>query len=219
VKIVIQCAGSKRLDANTLIYDGVIANFVASAKLAPATELGRFVTPDDAVGESSMTWRELLLTSQGMQSGLLTAGELYRPRVYRELLASYGSENVFILSAGWGLVRADFRLPKYDITFSSQAEKYKRRKISDTFMDFNQLPDGPDPVVFFGGKHYRPLLNSLLSSQQRPKIAFFRSERSAKCEILDGWEMRPYITSKLTNWHYDAAATFATGHLQIGDRL
>ena len=217
MKVIIQCSGSKRSDARTLTYGGIIANFVANAKLAPPSKSETSVTPDDAIAGSSMTWRELLLRSQGVQSGLLTVAELYRPRVYRQLVASYGPENVFILSAGWGLIRADFRLPNYDITFSSQAEKYKRRKASESFSDFNQLSDGTDPVVFFGGQNYRPLLNTLLLSHQRQKIAFFRSEGNAKPGFFRGWDMRPYITPKLTNWHYDAAAAFATGHLRIGD--
>ena len=54
-----------------------------------------------------------------------------RPSVYRELVHALGAENVFILSAGWGLLSADFLTPNYDITFSATAERYKRRRVRD----------------------------------------------------------------------------------------
>jgi hypothetical protein len=37
----------------------------------------------------------------------------------------FGLENVYVLSASWGLIRADFLTPYYDITFSSSADAYK----------------------------------------------------------------------------------------------
>jgi hypothetical protein len=40
------------------------------------------------------------------------------------LVEKFGIEKVFILSAGWGLIRADFLTPNYDITFSGSAEAF-----------------------------------------------------------------------------------------------
>ncbi|MHB0665642.1 hypothetical protein ACX4MV_12140, partial [Roseomonas mucosa] len=88
--------------------------------------------------------------------GLWIAGKLYRPKAYALLLEKLGIERLFILSAGWGLVRADFLLPDYDITFSTSAEPWKRRRASDKFSDFNALERTQEDIVFLGGKDYLP---------------------------------------------------------------
>jgi hypothetical protein len=56
--------------------------------------------------------------------GLYPAYRLYENRVYGRLVEAFGVENIYILSAGWGLIRADFLTPYYDITFSHSAEGY-----------------------------------------------------------------------------------------------
>ena len=92
--------------------------------------------------------------------GLLPAWQLYDRPVYRELVHALGAENVLILSAGWGLLSADFLTPNYDITFSTTAERYKRRRVRDRYRDFCMLSgDRIEPVVFLGGKDYVPLRN------------------------------------------------------------
>ena len=109
--------------------------------------------PDD-LARDGRTWRSHLLDynrrAEGDSLGLLPAWQLYRPPVYSELAAAFGLENLFILSAGWGLLAADFLTPYYDITFTNQADRYKRRYAGrDRFADFRMLPDDRDqPVVF-----------------------------------------------------------------------
>jgi hypothetical protein len=65
---------------------------------------------------------------------------------------------VFVLSAGWGLIRSDFLTPNYDITFTSQAESYKRRDANDpSFKDFKQLTsDAQDEIFLLASKAYSP---------------------------------------------------------------
>ena len=78
---------------------------------------------------------------------LLPAWQLYSPPTYKLQL--------YILSAGWGLIRADFLTPNYDITFSSarNVEKFKRRTRRATYRDFCLAPTvAAEPIVFFGGK-------------------------------------------------------------------
>ncbi|BAU49572.1 hypothetical protein SVA_3024 [Sulfurifustis variabilis] len=53
-------------------------------------------------------------------------GTPYRPGRVRD---------VFILSAGWGLIGAAFLTPVYDITFSNSADDYKRRRRRNQFDD------------------------------------------------------------------------------------
>jgi len=65
----------------------------------------------------------------------------------------FGVKNVYILSAGWGLICADFLTPAYDITFSPSAAPYKRRRKTDRYEDFRMLPDKAErEIVFFGGQ-------------------------------------------------------------------
>jgi hypothetical protein len=52
------------------------------------------------------------------------------------------------LSAAWGLVGANYLLPEYDITFSTMAESYKRRRKQNVYRDFCALKDESDDIVF-----------------------------------------------------------------------
>ncbi len=95
--------------------------------------------------------------------GLLPAWRLYRHPTYELLFRRIGPERLYVLSAGWGLVRADFLVPNYDITFSKAGNvpKFKRRGGQDVYNDF-ELPSGiADPLVFFGGRDYIPLFTKL----------------------------------------------------------
>jgi len=140
MKIVIQCAGRKVQDAGALKdANGQPVLFVANPALAPPAEGCTYARPDDPAG-NGLTWREFLVQynykyrrNGANPSGLLPAYQLYAPEIYRQLVARFCVHNVFILSAGWGLIRADFLTPKYDITFSASAHRYRRRSILDPF--------------------------------------------------------------------------------------
>jgi hypothetical protein len=73
--------------------------------------------------------------------------------------------NVYILSAGWGLIEASFLTPQYDITFSQSAEEtYIRRRTGDHYRDFCRLRKQDDDIAFLGGKDYVSLFCSLTSA-------------------------------------------------------
>ena len=91
------------------------------------------------------------------------------------MVKAYGTERVYILSAGWGLIRADFLTPDYNITFS-QAPKGNKRTKSTRFDDLCLLTqDSKDPIVFFGGKSYVPLFCELTRSFSGRKVVFYNS--------------------------------------------
>jgi hypothetical protein len=137
--------------------------------------------------------------------GCLRAFDLYRPSIYGELSSALGYENCFILSAGWGLVRGDFRLPGYDITFSSQAEKGKRRRKHDPYDDFNHIRGVQEEVVVFAGLSYLPLLERLLREHRGQKTLYYKSDRFVR---QPGYRYSHFETRRCTNWHYDAAKSF-----------
>ena len=143
--LVIQCAARKNPEAGYLRgRDERKVMFVADPGIAPIDPNCSYARPDDT-SDTGKPWRTILREYNADPGhnplGLLPAWKLYKNATY-ELLADHcGPEHFYILSAGWGLIRADFLTPAYDITFSPGAEKHKRRRKKDQYDDFNMLPE------------------------------------------------------------------------------
>jgi hypothetical protein len=215
--VVIQCAATKRSDAGHLVTsNGELVTFVAYPKMAPRNSGQVYARPDDLL-EDGTSWRQLLQRYNASPGGnplrLYPAYQLYQNKTYGLLVDRFGSRTMYILSAGWGLVRADYLLPFYDITFSPSAEAYKRRRKSDSYDDFLLLPgDAARDIVFFGGMGYLPLFRSLTNTSQGAKTVFFNSARTPQCE---GCTLRRFETAAKTNWHYECARAFLDGAIRI----
>lgn len=219
--VVIQCAGRKRTDAGHLIQsDGRNVMFVGSPSLIPNKERKEnhiYAHPDD-LADTGQSWRDELLRYNEEPNDnpfrLLPAWKLYRNPTYALLKEKYGTDSLFILSAGWGLISASFLTPNYDITFStSKVDKYKRRRPNDRFNDLNQLPiDYDEPAVFFVCPAYIPLASRLIDRFKGPCYLFKRSQDVTKS---NGFIPREYETSVSTNWHYTCAKDFAVGKIGI----
>ena len=219
--VVIQCAGTKAPSAGHLALEsGRRVKFVADPKDAPKDRSMSYRRPDDPAF-SGMSWREVLVEYNQApvdnRLNLLPAWTLYEPRacprLYAELAEAYGVENVFILSAGWGLVAADFLLPDYDITFSNQAASYKRRRKRDRYEDFSMLPtDLAGPIVFLGGTDYVALFCSLTRDVEARRIVFHYSgtpPRAMNCEL------RRFEAASPRNWHYECANALIRGQIRV----
>lgn len=213
MKIVIQCAASKDPAAGMMTTsDGTSVLFVADPARAPTRTDVVYARPDD-LAEDGQRGRDVLLHYNQQPGsnplGLLPAWRLYRHPAYGKLVERFGAANVCILSAGWGLIRADFLTPAYDITFSAQAEPFKRRRPSDAYADFNLL-EGQDnePVAFFGGKDYLPLFCRLTENYPGRRIAVFNSATEPQAH---GVRFVRYHTRTRTNWHYEAVNAFLDG--------
>ena len=215
--VVIQCAASKRSDAGHLVTaTGELVDFVAHPQIAPRDSDRVYARPDDLC-ENGTSWRRLLLKYNDDPGGnplrLYPAYQLYENKVYGRLVDRFGLENVYVLSAGWGLIRADFFTPYYDITFSSSADAYKRRRKTDRYDDFRMLPsDAKNDIVFFGGKDYLPLFCSLTDTIRSRTIAFFNS---ASIPQFSGCTFRRFQTTTRTNWHYECANAVLDGLIRI----
>jgi hypothetical protein len=213
--IVIQCAASKQSGAGDLLSaSGKPVIFVADPLAAPADARLIYALPDYPSAHG-MSWREVLLKYNEHPGdnplGLYPAWKLYKEGTYGRLVDRFGLEKVYILSAGWGLIRADFLTPYYDITFSPSAEKYKRRRKTDRYLDFRMLPDETaEDILFFGGKDYLPLFCSLTSAIKSKKTVFYNSARVPKVE---GCTLERFETRTMTNWHYECANAFLDGAL------
>ena len=189
--------------------------FVADPKQIPDDTECVYTHPDD-LSESGITWRERLLrynVEPGTNPlGLLPAWELYQDPVYSRLVKAYGIDRVYILSAGWGLITADFLTPDYNITFSQAPKGIKRNK-STRFNDLCLLSqDSKDPIVFFGGKNYVSLFCELTRPFNCRKVVFYNSATPPRAP---GCELKRFVTDRRTNWHYECADRFIDGEVEI----
>lgn len=211
-----QCAASKRADAGHLkTLTGTPVSFVAQPGAAPASTNHVYARPDD-LSDTGLSWRQVLLAynerPDGNSFGLLPAYRLYENSTYGKLVERFGLRHVYILSAGWGLIRADFLTPYYDITYSQLADDYKRRRKSDLYKDLCMLPaQVDDEIVFIGGKDYLPLFVSLTSSIQASKTVYYNSSQQLR---VHGCRSERFQTNRRTNWHYECAATLMHGMLR-----
>lgn len=215
--IVIQCAARKRADAGYLTTrNGERVFFVADPDKAPKNASVTYAHPDEA-SDTGEPWRKRLMryneTPGNNPLGLLPAWQLYENETYALLVKKYGADRLFILSAGWGLLSADFLTPLYDITFSAQAEPYKRRRRGSRYEDFRMLPSETDePVVFFVGKAYIPLACALTADVRGPRHLFYSSQTAPDAR---GCNLIRYETRTRTNWHYECAKAFMDGRIAI----
>jgi hypothetical protein len=213
--VVIQCAARKRRDAGHLKSPaGQLVTFVAKPNTARASDETLYAHPDDLSGYGG-TWRDFLLEYNENPSNnpvrLLPAWHLYESSTYDRLVDRLGVDKVFILSAGWGLIRADFLTPYYDITFAPSAEAYKRRRQGDRYRDFCMLPPATrEDVVFFGGRDYLPLFCSLTNELSVTRTVFYNS---ARVPPVSGCELVRFHTATRTNWHYECAKALLDGAL------
>lgn len=109
--VVIQCAARKQCHAGHLrTLDGRNVMFVAQPDSVPSDGSQVHARPDD-VSDRGDSWRTVLEQYNAAPGsnplGLLPAWRLYRNPTYDMLAERVGLQRLYILSAGWGLIRAD----------------------------------------------------------------------------------------------------------------
>jgi hypothetical protein len=146
--------------------------------------------------------------------GLLPAWQLYQNQTYSLLADRYGPESFYILSAGWGLIGADFLTAKYDITFKHiKGQEHTRRFKSDHFNDLRMLPENTDQlVVFFVSKEYIRLACDLAKGVKGPRYLFYNSKAVPDAP---GCILKNYATRTRTNWQYECAKAFMDGKIGV----
>lgn len=215
--VVIQCAASKKPDAGYLQRrDGRKVLFVAYPENVPADMPYAYARPDD-IADTGRSWRDELLRYNDAPGnnplGLLPAWQLYENETYALLAERYGKDRLYILSAGWGLIAADFLTPKYDITFSAQADGFKRRSKKDRYNDLRMLPvDTEEPVVFFVSKEYVRLTCELTNGLKSRRYLFYNSKTGPDAPDCI---LKKYDTRTRTNWQYECAKAFMDGRIGV----
>ncbi len=213
-KVVMICAGGKH---NSFFKAYPKENFINKPKLSNEHH------PDDKMNDKKTSWRDYLIKNQS-DTNLKKAFDLYNPtktkypNIYINLFNRYKS-NFFILSAGWGLVNSDYRLPNYNITFSSSSKnKNAIRKNKSIYKDFNQFYDvnmvplisPEEDIIYVGGNDYLELFYKLTENLPNRKIIYFNSKNNPK-PIFGNYLYRRYIINYSTNWHYELANKISNG--------
>lgn len=214
MRIVMQCAGSKRADAGSFVTaDGRRVVFVARPDLVENSAAVLHAHPDQPSDRIGQTWRDRVIEANDRRNenpfGLVPAADLYTPPAYANLANFVGIGKLFILSAGWGLAAGNYLLPAYDITFSGSAERHKRRRVGQLFHDFNAFDaESKEATVFLGGKDYLPLFLNLTAGAKGERHVFYNS---AMPQRAPGCTLHRFPTSRRTNWHYECAEALARG--------
>jgi len=217
MKIVIQCASGKAPNAGFFQEDGENILFVAKPSLGLGNKRFLYKSPSDISRNGTMYIENLSQYNRRSNNpyNLLPAYKLYSNDVYRALVIKYGLENIFILSAGWGLIRSDFLTPIYNITFSTakNVNPEFRRKKSDVYHDLCHLPlDSTEDLVFIGGQSYQFLFDKLTQNYFGNRVVLYNSENIPQ---LKNCKLIKFVTTQRTNWHYTCAKQLIDGIINI----
>ena len=224
-KVVMICAKTKHNNTHISVNNQTI-----KFKAVSNPENFEFL-PDDPKPNDNCTWRQWI---EGNQNNAIPAlgYNLYRPKnpfneVYLNLNEKF-DDRLFILSAGWGLVKANFRLPNYDITFSGNNPANLRvfQNLNPPFNDFNHLTynhnvglnSENEDIVFIGSPDYIPLFIKLTQNLKCRKIIYWKRMKPKPIPIElpipnNTFLYRFYNTAKNRNWHYELAQKYADGEI------
>ncbi len=227
MKVIIQCCSGK--EEKYITFNGKPIKLVSDPdKKCDKSDSFEYYRPDSEIVNNQITWRDIveLCNKKDQQPyGLLKAVFLYKPRnnphIYRDI-ANFpdlcGLKNFFILSAGWGLVRGDYFLPSYDITFNKEALPCSQRdykKDRGKFHDFNHLKECKinehENIYFFGAKDYLPFYYDLTKDISGRKVIYYKSEKTKKEK---GYVYIKYDKKINTNWHYSCVKDFIAGQIE-----
>lgn len=216
MKIVISCSGKK--NGTNLKYMDNEISFISNPSPLLGSGISHYFRPDDIIPDEKRTWRDYIITQT--DRGLLKAYELYKNPIYKALHDKFKTD-LYILSAGWGLVNSEFYIPKYDITFSTRGDILSRRTAEDIFNDFNHLKgiDESEKIIFFGGSDYINFFYELTKSLPNRKIIFYKKKDIPqkypflKQDLLV--KLLKFESRANTNWHYGCAKKFLNNELEL----
>ena len=232
-QILIQCAGKKNNTYTFDNYQGKKVEFISDIESndLPNSNNSIYVNPNEAISEDSdKTWIDKLKEYNKNKlnpNGFCQAWELYENPIYADIKKKVGKENMFIASAGWGIVKASYWLPNYDITFSRPPKGKKKNYIIRSsaqneiaqWDDINAFHDSNIKIYdlhIFCGKKYLRLINKLITDRQiDPNMItlYIRNnepnfnEWEIYCKLIK-WTHPDPKKDRNTNWHYDCAEDF-----------
>lgn len=214
MKIVFPCASKK--NKTPFIYNSKEICFVSQPKAN--TEKKIFVTPDEAIMNENLTWRSII-NKQENRNDLTKAYELYKHEIYKMLYEKF-KNNLYIFSAGWGIVSAEFKLPDYDITFSSgkKIQECTKRKKEQHFDDFNHLNgvDKNEKIIFIGLEKYLNSFLSLVAKLPNEIIIFHKNKNTLSLKgTSEKIKFKKFERGTNRKWHYLCAEELIKNKLDI----
>ena len=212
-KVVMMCSKSKQNDSE-LIFNNNNNNNTITFKAITNEVINQFKPDDDIPGNINYSWRNYVSNNQNHINLPYRAYELYTENVYHELFMTFGNR-LYIESAGWGIVNAEFRLPNYDITFSDNInEETIRHYQAGNFNDYNQLIVSPkDDIIFIGTEKYLPLFFYLTNQLPNRKIIYWKKHNTPINYPIPNHSFiyRRYISNNPRKWFYELANEIADG--------
>jgi len=177
-KVVLTCASNKHPN-NELQYNGNQIDFIWSNN----PNIPNSYNPLSSIPNNNINWKNHIdQINQGMLiSNIVSAYDLYNPKApFQNIYVTLHNcflNRFYIASAGWGIIKNEFRLPSYNITFSGNNNNGNYRNPNNGFInDFNHLlPDNED-IIFFGGKKYLKQFIFLTQNLPNRKIVFYNSQ-------------------------------------------
>lgn len=209
IKIVIQCAGRKT-PANSLCLNKKPISFVARP-----SENNEHAPWDKTPYDNFETWIDYIRHYNDINvnnpENLAQAGCLYSHPTYTTLINRFGANNVSILSAGWGLVRATDYIPTYNITFSTAQNVPRNSRITPTHRAQhlsvrNAVTEKAEVHLFLTPK-YLAYWSEVNFAQDNTCILHWRAGQSMPAN-WQGDVVNHDCGNARTNWHYIAAQQF-----------
>ncbi|MBN2695885.1 class I SAM-dependent methyltransferase [bacterium] len=225
MRVVITCCGQK--NGESLFYNGDYIDFISHTNKIETNNKEStkklYFHPDDLIPNESKSWRDLIEdgnSSTLYNLNILPAYQLYNHPIYNLLFQKY-RDKLYIFSAGWGVVQAEYKLPKYDITFSQKdsiPEFIKRDRDDSRFKDFNQLENDAETTILIAGKDYVLPFCELTKDLNCVKIIVYTSD--------DVLQNNPYLensdfifyhykTDTESNWYYEFANRLINGEFKM----
>jgi hypothetical protein len=213
---VLTCSSDKQNNSEMLYFNNNVPQLI---------ELNATIglRPDDLTYVEEYTWREYIENNQ--QNGIIPfmAYQLYTKNAYCMLRDAF-EDRFFIQSAGFGIVRSNYRLPKYNITFTVNNEINRRNYFpngQDGYQDFNhllELDNNREDIVYVGGKSYVKQFIELTRALPNRKVIFYIGSPIHNNYINAGenfifHQYYPENPNQRTNWQYGLARDLAHGHI------
>jgi hypothetical protein len=172
---------------------------------------------DDEIPGENRTWRDLVLNGQNNPNlDMARAYLLYRPKIdpdiYRDFYNKF-KNRFYIFSSGWGIVRAEFKIPAYNIAdITDSAFPNMLNHLKD---DYVKSYRDSEVILFAGSAYVAPFRAMTQSIPYRKKTivrycektpnekeALYKNPNKGDFYYLD------YKTNNPRNWHYRAAREF-----------
>lgn len=231
MKAVIQCAMTKNEKSATFTMNGAAQTFVATPsgvnEVRPWDEIPTMIgkTWIDCAHAYGIPAEWVMYKDAGIGisgNGQLTeCGTLYlprkSPRVYQDLVEKLGKENVYILSAGWGLVRADARIPTYNVTFNEQAPLYAQvtPENRSKYPAYSNVIAGADEIhLFITPNYFDYWTRSFMGKDNHRQryVLHWKDGANNRPENIQERNIHLHELGKLkTNWQYAAVYQFIKG--------